>query len=155
MFKQFTNATDFEKEFCNFRRNKLKGFYFVDGVGDFAELNKSKFLPLARLGYFKDFDKKYFNNLIDIRGAQPPEVTIFIYNIDVKFKPLELLKFERSNISIIYYNEFEQNSIFGEFETPDEKGEKAKATEEPKKEKAKGVYELEPIPKELFKNNWA
>lgn len=153
MFKQFTNDTDFIKFFNDFRRNKLKGFYFIDGVGDFPELNKSKFLPLARLGYFKDFDKKYFNNLIDIRGVQPPEVTIFIYNVDVKLKPLELLKFERSNISIVYYNEFETNNIFGEFETSTE-SEKVQAIEKPKKEKAKGIYELEPIPEELFKNNW-
>lgn len=151
MFRQFTTDTDFIKFFNDFRRNKLKGFYFVDGIGDFPELNKSKLLPLARLGYFREFDKKYFNNLIDIRGVQPQEVTIFIYNVDVKFKPLELLKFERSNISIIYYNEFEQNSIFGEFETPTE-SEKVKATAKPKK--AKGVYELEPIPKELLQNNW-
>lgn len=151
MFKQ-TNYTEFRKMFNNFRRNKLKGFYFIDGTGDFAELNKNKFLPLARLGYFRNFDKKYFNNLIDIRGVQPPEVTIFIYNVDVKFKPLDLLKFERSNISIIYFNEFETKNIFGEFETSTE-GEKILGSEKPKKKKITGVYEMEPIPKELFKND--
>ena len=155
MFKQFTSDTDFIKFFNDFRRNKLKGFYFIDGIGDFSELNKNRFLPLARLGYFRDFDKKYFNNLMDIRGVQPPEVTIFIYNVDVKFKPLDLLKFERSNISIIYYNEFEtkeKKSVFGDFETPQEKEERK---EKPKKERVRESYELEPIPAELFKNNWA
>lgn len=146
MFRQFTGYTEFIRYYNDFRRHKLKGFYFIDGVGDFAELNK-KFKPLAQLGYFDDFSKKYFNNLIKIRGANAPEVTIFIYDVDVKFKPLELLKFERSNISLIYYNEFETKNIFGEFETP-----QAKETRRTEKKKGNGTYELEPIPEELLKD---
>lgn len=149
MFKQFTNYTEFIQFYNDFRRNKLKAFYFVDGVGDFAELDK-RFKPLAQLGYYRDFNKKYFNNLVEIRGANAPEVTIFIYNVDVKFKPLELLKFERSNISLIYYNEFETKNIFGEFETPTEREE----TKRVEKKRAQGTYELEPIPIELLKD-WA